>query len=324
MIEYKTGVCRYFPHAALKARNLMDVMKKSYSGEAVYFMECAQEMSINLLTDSDPIANDLGKFEMEHTCSDLSTYKFGIAEDVGAPSMFKSHIAGFQSLTMSICMAPFKVTRSRSLTVQDIENLGFTQEYIEKIKPGAVATSHGWFKVTNRLMCTTPPLNQYALVRCPIYGNKLDDTKLGLQLIVDGSVTVDQSLVVERVSSNNICGINQECMYTNDFVNVLGIGTFPKGSLTISTTGETAVTHGLGIVLGATELLIDPPFHLGCFKFEDSSLDSLTPTATETAKECLVVCNDKSLRFAAVLAGTECYCFPDLPQESLIPSKVIY
>ena len=321
MAEYKNGECKYFPHVALKNRNIMDVLRKADEDYTLYFMDCAQGMDVNLLVDSDPIANDLGKFKMSHTCEDLSTYQFGIAEDAADPSMFKSHIAGFQSLTMSICQAPFKVFRWKTLSIEDIESLGYTQEYLSKIKPGAVATSHGWFKVSHRDHCGYPNGGQ-SLIMCPRYGHVLTGTKLGLQLLVNGAVQKDEDLYVERVSSNNACSRNQQCDYTNDFVNVLGIGTFPTGPVALNTSGESESNVPGGIVLGGTELLIDPPFYVGCFTFEDNSLDSLTPTTTATAKECLVVCNDKSLRFAAVSEGTNCYCFENLPQESVIPSKV--
>ena len=322
MVEYSPGVCRYFPHVAYKGRNLMDVLKKSIHGETVYFMECGQELSVNLLTDSDPIANDVGGFDMGHTCTDTANFQFGVAEDVASPSMFKSHIAGFQSLTMSICRVAFEVTRSRVLTVADIDALGFSQEYIQKIRPGAVATSHGWFKVSHRAQCIDPPLQNYPLVQCPKYSALLADTGLGLKIFAGGTEVRNNDMEVQRLSSNNICSVNQQCENTNDFVNVVGIGEFPLGDISINSSAKTAEALGLGIVLGGTELLIDPPFHVGCFQFEDATLDALTPTTVQTAKECLIACNDQALRYAAVLDGTNCYCFNGLPQESVSPSKV--
>ena len=324
MVEFNAGVCRYFPHVSMKERNLFEIAKAAPSGQTLYFMECGQEMSVNLLTDSDPIANDVSGFDMTHTCTDMANYEFGVAEDVASPSMFKSHIAGFQSLTMSICRLPFEVTRSKMLTIQDIEKMGFTQEYIEKIKPGAVATSHGWFKVSHRAQCNDPSIQQYPLVRCPKYSTLLADTVLELQISAAGTVVQDQNMEVQRLSSNNVCSINQQCENTNDFVNVVGIGEFPLGDISFNSSAKTAEPLGLGIVLGGTELLIDPPFHVGCFLFENATLDALTPTTVQTAKECLIECNDQALRYAAVLDGTNCYCFNDLPQESMLPSKVRY
>lgn len=179
----------------------MDVLKKGSDDKTVYFLDCAQEMDVNLLVDSDPIANDLGQFEMSHTCGDLSTYQFGLAEDAADPSMFKSHIAGFQSLPMSVCQAPFKVFRWKSLSVEDIESLGYTQEYLSKIKPGAVATSHGWFKVSHRDQCG-PPNHASPLVTCPVYSDVLTGTKLGLQLIVDGVVEKSEDLQEPEIINN--------------------------------------------------------------------------------------------------------------------------
>ena len=93
---------------------------------------------------------------------------------------------------------------------------------------------------------------------------------------------------------------DQQCEYTNDFVAVIGIPAFPAGdTVAINTTGETGEATGLGIVLGGTELLIDPPFEVGCFVFEDvedSLVTGQTARTVNTAKENLI-----NLEFLGIL-----------------------
>ena len=83
-IGFQPGECKYIPHVALKMRNLMDVLKRSNDpAHVMYMMECANgEMNLNLLADSDPIANDLGELKFflnKHKNLAIGDYAIGEA-----------------------------------------------------------------------------------------------------------------------------------------------------------------------------------------------------------------------------------------------------
>ena len=323
MIEYtkSTKTCRYFPHVSLKRRNMFEVIHRPAASidTTIYKMDCAQEVETNLLTHSDVIDNTLGDFEMYHTCS--GTYKFGLAEEFQNPSQFKAHMAGYQYLTMSYCDVPFKVFLGKSLSVADISELGFTQDYISKIKPGAVATSYGWFKAGDIATCNNVTLSGVMGCFPPI-----TDTTLGIQFIVNGNVIKEDKDLVPEASANSVCGRGgaEHCRHHRDYAKIIGISEFPTGDVSVNASAKTGMGAGLGIVLGGTELLIDAPYKIGCFDFIDESFKDQTAASTATAKECLVACIDQDMRFAAVTGGTNCLCFKEFPQDSLLPSKVLF
>ena len=312
-----TMECSYFPHVALKPRNLMEVIHLSASQTSkIYFMECSQSMELNLIAQSDPTTSNLGDYEITHTCT--SNYQLGVAVELTEPQFLKSSMAGYQSLPTAFCDGPFQFSRDKSLSIVDLENLGFTQDYISKIKPAAVTSHYTWVKpnaLNNCKVNTTSDLN-----RCIIEG--LTSTKVDLTFLVNGTSLKSQSLSIPRTTRNNQCNqVLGTCGgNTFDFVSIMGIKEFPVGDVVIKATASTEEALGLGIVSGGTELLIDSPFLIGCFSLQNNLVGEATASAS-TAKECIVACVDKSKRFAAISGGT-CNCFEEFPSHSVLPDQV--
>lgn len=312
-----TMICSYFPHVALKPRNLMEVIQLSASPTSkIYFMECSQSMELNLIAQSDPTTSNLGDYEISHTCT--SNYRLGVAVELTEPQFLKSSMAGYQSLPTAFCNGPFQFSRDKSLSIVDLENLGFTQDYISKIKPAAVTSHYTWVKPNALNNCKVNTSSD--LKTCIIEG--LTSTKFDLTLLVDGISLKSQSLSIPRTTRNNQCNqVLGTCGgNTFDFVAVIGIKEFPVGDVVLKATASTEEALGLGLVSGGTELLIDSPFMIGCFSLLNNLVGETTSSAS-TAKECIVACVDKLKRFAAISGGT-CNCFEEFPSHSVLPDQV--
>ena len=72
--------------------------------------------------------------------------------------------------------------------------------------------------------------------------------------------------------------------------------------------------------MGPAELLIDVPFHMGCYKTLQNSLQvvitEIYPLDNSPVK-CLTHCLENGLRYAGLQGGATCACFSDLPRSEL-------
>ena len=90
---------------------------------------------------------------------------------------------------------------------------------------------------------------------------------------------------------------------------ILPLPTLPPTTafpLDVSVTAVSADQGGI-LMLSPLELIVDQPFHLGCFRLV---LTVFFATQLASPHQCLLHCSRNGMRFAAIQQGGECSCLP--------------
>ena len=130
--------CTYIPHVGLKAFNLIDFVNfvDSQSKE-MYVLQCSQAFEETYVDNTDPFTHSLGDWTETFTCGGTDAVTSLQVENIKEKSsQIDSALLGFQFMRkMPGCLDSWEYQVEKQVTSSELEARGFTQDYINKIKP---------------------------------------------------------------------------------------------------------------------------------------------------------------------------------------------
>ena len=130
--------CTYIPHVGLKAFNLIDFVNfvDSQSKE-MYVLQCSPAFEETYVDNTDPFTHSLGDWQETFTCGGADALASLQVENFKEKSsQLDGALLGFQFLRkMPGCLDSWEYQVEKQVTSSDLAARGFTQDYIDKIKP---------------------------------------------------------------------------------------------------------------------------------------------------------------------------------------------
>ena len=271
--------CVYYAHTSLKQRPLEDILHwTGDTDDKVYRLQCSTALDTEAAANTDWFTHHKADWQETTSCPAAT---LGIQDERVAPSIFQAQVHGYQYSAASVCDSLQTYQLKKTITVDRLEELGLTQEYIELIKPTAYIRSFGRVLV----------------------GSATDSYNIKLTLLLANGTALTSTTSV-KVTAATDSATNPTGTGSGDRLVTLPLSPLPLGDLTIS-----AELPGNQVLLTPPELRLDLPMLLGCYTAPAADLAAVALTdPAMTRPKCVLHCHSLGKRFVLLAGGTDCFC----------------